>query len=71
MGDEVREYLFILTANTLEISDYYMKNFRALPLHPIDGAGVTHLSFTAMQKSLSACHAIFSDESDESDGSEG
>ena len=50
VGDEVREYLFILTANTLEISDYYMKNFRALPLHPIDGAGVTHLSITATQK---------------------
>ena len=68
MGDGVRECLFILKANTLEISDYCMKNFRALPLHPIDGAGVTHLSITAMQKSLSAYHAILSDESDGSEG---
>ena len=52
-----------------------MENFRALPLHPIDGAGVTHLSITAMQdapfREPLRRRAISSDESDESDGSEG
>ena len=73
VGDELGKYPFVLKASILYASDCYMKNFRTLPLHPIDGAGVTHLSFTAiaMQKSLSACCAILSDESDESDRSEG